>query len=115
MVLCDYTSITKWISKMRSYPFYAIISGFRPFDVPDVGISYDFMNPVMSRRPNEGKGLSRRKRKPDEKGEPKHSGIIELLAIASFLQEAATEIQGCFYHKGESLMLFSLLILRSLG
>jgi hypothetical protein len=31
MVLCGYTSITEWVKKMRSHPFYAIISGFYPF------------------------------------------------------------------------------------
>ena len=35
MVLCGYTSITDWVSSMRSHPFYAIISGFYPFDVPE--------------------------------------------------------------------------------
>jgi hypothetical protein len=80
MVLCGYTSITRWISKMRSHPFYAIVSGFLPYDVPGVGTFYDFMNLVMSRKPREGRGLSRRKRKPDEKGKPKHSGIIKRLA-----------------------------------
>jgi hypothetical protein len=34
MVLCGYTSITEWVKQMRSHPFYAIISGFYPFDVP---------------------------------------------------------------------------------
>jgi len=84
MVLCGYTSITKWVSKMRSHPFYAIISGFRPFDVPGVGTFYDFMNLIMSRKPKEGRGLSRRKRKPDEKettpDKPRHPGIIKRLA-----------------------------------
>jgi hypothetical protein len=36
MVLCGYTSITEWVQQMRSHPFYAIISGFYPFDVPGV-------------------------------------------------------------------------------
>jgi hypothetical protein len=74
MALCGYTSITEWVATMRSYPFYAIVSGFRPYDVPGVGTFYDFMNLVMSRVP---KG---RKRKTDEKDKPKHSGIIKRLA-----------------------------------
>ena len=50
MVLCGYTSITKWVINMRSHPFYAIISGFYPYDVPGVATFYDFMNLIMSRK-----------------------------------------------------------------
>lgn len=80
MVLCGYTSITEWVATMRSYPFYAIISGFRPFDVPGVGTFYDFINLLMLRKPNEGKGLSRRKKRPENKDKPRHPGIIKRLA-----------------------------------
>ena len=80
MVLCGYTSITEWVSVMRSHPFYAIIAGFRPFDVPGVDTFYDFINLLMLRKPREGRGLSRRRRKPEEKNKPKHSGIIQRLA-----------------------------------
>ena len=44
LCLCGYTSITEWVSNMRSHPFYPIICGFYPFDVPDVGTFYDFIN-----------------------------------------------------------------------
>lgn len=80
MVLCGYTSITDWVSSMRSHPFYAIICGFYPFDVPGVGTFYDFINLLMFRKPKDGRGLSRRKSKPDDKSKPKHSGIIRRLA-----------------------------------
>jgi len=80
MLLCGYTSITDWVSSMWSHPFYAIISGFYPFDVPGVGTFYDFINLLMLRKPKDGRGLSSRKRKPDEKSKPKHSGIIRRLA-----------------------------------
>jgi hypothetical protein len=84
VILCGHTSITKWVRKMRSYPFYAIISGFLPYDVPGVGTFYDFMNLIMFRVPKEGRGLSRPNKKPDKKDgvsdKPKHSGIIKRLA-----------------------------------
>jgi hypothetical protein len=79
MVLCGHTSITEWVKKMRSYPFYAIISGFLPYDVPGVGTFYDFMNLIMSRKPKEGRGLSEPKKKPAS-DKPKHTGIIKRLA-----------------------------------
>jgi hypothetical protein len=80
MVLCGYTSITEWVKQMRSHPFYAIICGFYPFDVPGVGTFYDFVNLLMLRKPKDGRGLSRRKSKPDDKSKPKHRGIIGRLA-----------------------------------
>ena len=78
MTLCGYTSITKWVATMRSHPFYAIVSGFRPFDVPGVGTFYDFINLLMAREPKEGRGLSRLKKKHEEK--TKHPEIIKRLA-----------------------------------
>jgi hypothetical protein len=80
MVLCGYTSITEWVQQMRSHPFYAIICGFYPFDVPGVGTFYDFINLLMLRQHKDGRGLSKRKRKPDDKSKPKHRGIIRRLA-----------------------------------
>jgi hypothetical protein len=65
---------------MRSHPFYAIVSGFYPFDVPGVGTFYDFINLLLFRKPKDGRGLSRRKSKPDDESKPKHSGIIRRLA-----------------------------------
>ncbi len=80
MTLCGYTSIEKWVATMRSHPFYAIVSGFRPFDVPGVGTFYDFINLLMAREPNEGKGLSRLKKKQEKNNKPKHPEIIKRLA-----------------------------------
>jgi len=79
MVLCGYTSITEWVKQMRSHPFYAIISGFYPFDVPGVGSFYDFQNRLMKRKPKDGRGLCRRKKKPSDKSKP-HHWIIRRLA-----------------------------------
>jgi len=64
---------------MRSHPFYPIICGFYPFDVPGVGTFYDFINLLMLRKPFDGRGLSVRKKKPDDKRKP-HPGIIRRLA-----------------------------------
>jgi hypothetical protein len=36
MTFCGVTSIDKWVALMRSFPFYAIISGFEPDSVPGV-------------------------------------------------------------------------------
>jgi len=79
MVLCGYTSITEWVKQMRSHPFYPIICGFYPFDVPGVGTFYDFINLLMLRKHKDGRGLSKRKKKDDDKSKP-HPGIIRRLA-----------------------------------
>ena len=77
MVLCGYTSITEWVKTMRSHPFYAIISGFYPFDVPGVGTFYDFINLMMFRKPKEGRGILRRKKNHNSRP---HPSIIARLA-----------------------------------
>jgi hypothetical protein len=79
MLLCGYTSITEWVKQMRSHPFYPIICGFYPFDVPGVGTFYDFINLLMFRKHKDGRGLSQRKKKPEDKNKP-HTGIIRRLA-----------------------------------
>ncbi len=38
------TSITKWVSMLREYPLYAILSGFSVDDTPGIGTFYDFFN-----------------------------------------------------------------------
>jgi hypothetical protein len=42
--LAGYTGITKWVQTLKSFPFFAILSGFEPGDVPGVGTFYDFIN-----------------------------------------------------------------------
>lgn len=50
MVLCGYTSIDQWVSLMRSFPYYAVISGFSPKDVPGVGTFFEFMDRLSEPR-----------------------------------------------------------------
>jgi hypothetical protein len=47
MVLCGVFSIDDWVDEMRSQPFYAVISGFEPADVPAVGTFYLFMDRLL--------------------------------------------------------------------
>lgn len=35
--------ITEWVNEMYRYPLYAILSGFKPGDIPGVGTFYDFL------------------------------------------------------------------------
>lgn len=33
--------ITEWVNQMKRVPYYAILSGFEPGDIPGVGTFYD--------------------------------------------------------------------------
>lgn len=50
MMECDVTSFDVWVQMMRDDPFYAIISGFDPENVPGVGTFYDFQDRLLQRR-----------------------------------------------------------------
>jgi hypothetical protein len=49
MMLCSVTSFDEWDAMMRDEPFYAIISGFSPDDIPGVGTFYDFQDRLLQR------------------------------------------------------------------
>jgi hypothetical protein len=49
MMLCGKTSFDEWVALMRDEPFYALISGFEPADVPGVGTFYDFQDRLLQR------------------------------------------------------------------
>jgi len=49
MLLCGETSFDDWVKLMRDEPFYALISGFEPNDVPGVGTFYDFQDRLLQR------------------------------------------------------------------
>lgn len=49
MTLCGVTSFEVWVQMMHDDPFYALISGFHPKDVPGVGTFYDFQDRLLKR------------------------------------------------------------------
>ena len=49
MMLCGVTSFDVWVQMMHDDPFYAIISGFHPEEVPGVGTFYDFQDRLLQR------------------------------------------------------------------
>ncbi|HVJ48458.1 MAG TPA: hypothetical protein VM640_04875 [Desulfitobacterium sp.] len=63
--------ITEWINEMVRVPYYAIISGFEPGDIPGVGTFYDFFKRLWTTSGNNlNPKLQRRKSKP-KKGKKK--------------------------------------------
>ena len=59
MMECDVTSFDVWVPMMRDDPFYALISGFPPDDVPGVGTFYDFQDRLLQ-RPRQSRTSQRR-------------------------------------------------------
>lgn len=59
MMLCGVTSFDKWVAMMRDEPFFALISGFSPDDLPGVGTFYDFQDRLLQ-RPRQGRTTRRR-------------------------------------------------------
>ena len=49
MMECGVTSFDVWVPMMYDDPFYAIISGFAPQDIPGVGTFYDFQDRLLKR------------------------------------------------------------------
>ncbi len=91
-LMCQYGengSITKWIKKLKSNPFWAIVSGFHPANIPGVGTLYDFEDRLCDfdngdRAKRTKKMLSsdskpQKKFKKNQKKPPKSKGIVERL------------------------------------
>lgn len=55
--------ITQWINEMKRVPYYAIISGFEPEDIPGVGTFYDFFKRLWASSDKNLKPQKRIKRK----------------------------------------------------
>ncbi|NIN65206.1 MAG: hypothetical protein GTO63_11000, partial [Anaerolineae bacterium] len=49
MTECGVTGFDAWVPMMHDDPFYAIISGFDPDDIPGVGTFYDFQDRLLKR------------------------------------------------------------------
>lgn len=90
MMLCGETSFDDWVKLMRDEPFYALISGFEPADVPGVGTFYDFQDRLLqrARQPRTRQQRSHYQREHQDKSEAQrdknnirpHQNIINRLA-----------------------------------
>ena len=90
--------VTKWVDVLHRVPLYAILSGFKPGDIPGVGTFYDFFNRLWGFGPDNIKPKAKPKRKKSKKkrlkkGEklpPKDPGIVGRL-INRFIQRGANK------------------------
>ena len=55
--------ITEWVNQMKRIPYYAILSGFEPGDIPGVGTFYDFFKRLWASSEKHLKPQRRKKRK----------------------------------------------------
>jgi hypothetical protein len=90
MLECGVTSFDVWVALMRDDPFYVLISGFDPQDLPGVGTFYDFQDRLLQ-RPRQGRTTRRRPyRRRDQRDKAKqhqdkhdlrpHKDIVNRLA-----------------------------------
>lgn len=90
MIQCGVTSVAVWVPMMHDDPFYAIVSGFDPLDIPGVGTFYDFQDRLLKRprqsRTTQHRPFRRRtqrdkaKHHKDKNDLRPHQGIINRLA-----------------------------------
>ncbi|MBV7330352.1 hypothetical protein KFU94_19290 [Chloroflexi bacterium TSY] len=89
MMECGQTSFDEWVGQMRDEPFYALISGFEPSNVPGVGTFYDFQDRLLKRKRQARSHLRRPYQRRDERDQAAthqeknnlspHAGIINRL------------------------------------
>lgn len=87
MTFVKESSITKWVERLKDNKVYAILSGFKPHEVPGVGTFYDFIDRLTlvdkhlkRKRKNRRKKFNRKpkkKLKKNEKLPPKHPAIVD--------------------------------------
>ena len=87
------TSITHWVSELRTSPLYAILSGFDPNDTPGIGTFYDFFSRLwMSDSDNLSDHVRPPKAKPKK---PKKDGDkappVEKITAAELFEQFSNE------------------------
>jgi hypothetical protein len=72
MMECSVTSFDVWVKMMHDEPFYAIISGFDPQDIPGVGTFYDFQDRLLQRQRQSRTTHCRPRRHRDKRDKASH-------------------------------------------
>ena len=78
MILCQCFSINIWVGIRRSFPYYVMISGFDPDDVPGVGTFFEFVDRIAY-QPKRPSALARASAHRKGYAHP-HPGILERIA-----------------------------------
>lgn len=88
MIKTKSPSITLWVATLHTSPFFAVLSGFEPDDVPGVGSFYDFMRRLWNRDKSNFSEhvkppVARKVQKPKGKGQKAES--IERETVAQLI------------------------------
>ena len=92
MIMMNVVSITHWVETLHTSPFFAILSGFQPWDIPGVGTFYDFIDRLWNlATPNFSSHykppVRKKVKKPKQKGQKAASiekeTVAELIARLS--------------------------------
>jgi hypothetical protein len=104
MLECHITSVDIWVARMREQPFYAILSGFDPDDIPGVGTFYDFQDrmlrlyaPVLNQTCAPRRRRERREKDPalrDKNNTAPHADILNHLADRLMSRAPAPVLYG---------------------
>ena len=60
--------VTEWINEMKRIPYYAILSGFEPGNIPGVGTFYDFFQRLWTASGNNLKPKKQKRKRKPKKG-----------------------------------------------
>ena len=104
MLECHITSVDVWVQRLQAQPFYAVLCGFEPDQVPGVGTFYDFQDRLLQcaesvldhecipRRRSEQRKTSGALR--DKNNTAPHAHILDRLAARLLTHPARSVVLG---------------------
>jgi len=104
MLECHITSVPVWVHRLKEQPFYALLSGFDPDDVPGTGTFYDFQDrvlqlydPVLNLECRPRRRSEQRKKDAalrDKNNLAPHVGILDRLADRLMARPVSSVVYG---------------------
>ncbi len=88
MIVMNVVSITHWVEYLHTSKFFAILSGFQPWDIPGVGTFYDFIDRLWNlASPNFSSHVKPpvRKKVKKPKGKGQKAASIEKESVAELI------------------------------
>ncbi len=116
MLECHLTSVEVWVQRLQEQPFYAVLGGFEPDDVPGVGTFYDFQDrllqatePPLNRACRPRRRSEQRKKSGtlcDKNNTAPHAHILERLADRLMTAPSGPVVYGQWTANLQSLPLY---------
>jgi len=104
MLECHITSVPVWVHRLNEQPFYALLSGFDPDQVPGVGTFYDFQDrvlqlnePILNRACRPRRRSEQRKKDGslrDKNNTAPHADILNRLADRLIARDPTSAVYG---------------------